>query len=327
MSMIRNSSANEAFTPASMPEGFNEPSDGTLRYTPHGAMPANPYFDDQLIRRQTEIDAEFQKLFDTPPEGTPKRFAHMLRDDHMIHEVRRKMLNFEGFLEWQATDAVVPVELQEILDAVIHGTASVEEIFEFALHTGINAFEIGKVTHPYRRRLEHVEPFRSKVDAAILTNGGEVYGKDFPYRSIDIRPDVTYKNNAIQINGFIVPYKRDVGDIPLPDGTGVIHVVERQLAAFRTDELSGFNQNIIKMMKYGSFQWKTAYIDAAYQDALKNTGCRGYIERSVQLDSLEDFVVPVSTTIYGYKELYKPTTETLAQRALRAIDLTSYRPE
>ncbi len=319
--MVHKSSL-ELFSPVPTPEGFREPTDGTLRYRPDGAMPANPYLD---APRQKEIDDEFQKLFDNPPEGTPKQFARMLQDDHMINEQRRKMLNFENFEAWRATGEVVPDELEESMDHVIRGTASVEEVLDFALQTNLEAFEVGKVTHPYRRRLQYVAPFRKVVDNAILERGGEVYGKSFPYRSIDIYPHVTFKKGEPFIHGFIVPYKRDVGDIPLLDGSGVIHVVERQLSAFRADEASGFNEHVLKMMKYDPFKWNTYPNDEAYQDALKTTGCRGFIERAVQFDSLENFVVPISTTIYGYKEFYKKETDpTMAQQAIRSVMMPGF---
>ena len=46
------------------PTLFVEPSDGTLRDTPWGAMPANPYVDEALKASQAVKDVEFHKLFE-----------------------------------------------------------------------------------------------------------------------------------------------------------------------------------------------------------------------------------------------------------------------
>ena len=316
--MTKNLSEIGSFTPVDLPAGFREPTDGSLRYRPDGAMPANPYIDDVVRQRQVEIDTEYRKLYDYPPEGTPEGFATMLLDDYMIHEERRKMLNFEGYQAWQAKGGEIPEDLEESVEHFMRGTAYEDEIIDIALNTDIEEFEVGKVSHPYRRRLEFVDQLRRGVDAAIVDHGGEAFGKYFPYRSIDITPHVTYVDGELQVNGFIIPYKRDVGDIPLPDGSGMIRIVERQLAAFRADATSGFPQDIIQRMKETPIDWSASYQDDDYREALVNTGCHGFIVREILFDSLKPFVVPVSTTIYGYKQYFRPEPkETPAGQALR----------
>lgn len=314
---MRSYLASEISTPRSYEHSFHEPTDGSLRYFPWGAVPAHPFINEEVKARQRYIDAEFQKLYDTPPDDIPVPFAQMLAVDHEIGEERRKMKNFEGFMEWEAMKEPVDVVLNEKINHIERGTALASDTLDFAIHTKVKNFEVGKVTHPYGRRLEHVEPFREVVAEAVEANGGVVYPKVLAYNSISILPDVEYADDGShRLNGFIVRYKRDFGAIDSADGSARIHLIERQLAGIRIDPESNFDQAIVqRMLAYDispQRTWKKRYVNYVV-----DTGARGYIERAIQTDSLEKFFVPNSTTIYGYKEQYATATTTgLARVAL-----------
>lgn len=300
-------------------ERFHEPTDGSLRYRPWGAVPANPYVDEALMKRQLMIQAEFKKMFDYPPEGTPMAFARMMAYDHLIGEERRIMKNYEGFMKWQALRQPVTVEMNDKLSYFERGQAFSDEIFDIALETDIENFEFGKLTHGYRQRLEHVEPFRCEVEEALEAHGGVVYPKILPYHSISIIPDVEYYDDGTHsLNGFIVRYKRDFGTIELPDSKGKIHILERQLAGFRVDAASGFDQNIVDRMMQVSIGPQKTW-QKRYMQYVVDTGARGFIERAIQTDSLADYVVPESTMIYGYKALYSPE-QRMAKTILKPVE-------
>jgi len=305
-------------------EGFKEPTDGTLRYRPWGAMPANPYLDQALKDRQSYIGSEFIKLFNNPPDGTPPEFAEMLLWDHEIGEQRRSIQNFDGYTQWLATCEPITEDIDRKADHFEHGSAYAGEILDFALATSIDHFEVGKVTHPYRQRLEHVEPFRREVEDAIKERGGLIYPKVMPYRSIDIMPHMFVDEDGQEkLAGFIVKYKRDFGHINLADGSGTLRLVERQLAGFRVDEAAGFNPAIVTLMDFASkdkgIRWDGIQ-DDQFERQLRNTGARGFIEKAVQTDSLEDFVVPISTTIYGFRVKSTPR-KLMAKKALKPVDI------
>jgi len=304
--------AAETFHPKNKPEVkhtdfFREPTDGSLRYRPYGATPSNMFLDEALKQRQLHIDSEFQKLFDNPPEGVPEGFALMLSNDHLIGEQRRKMMNTMAYMKWHDKHEPVSAELHEKMNFMDRGNAFISESLDFAVETSVENLELGKLTHPYRRRLEHIGEFRTDTAEAIESHGGVVYPKIFPYHSLAIKPDVSYsRDGSHEINGFIVRYKRDFGHIDLPNNTGRLHLVERQIAGYRVDEASGFSQDVVRRMLAKKITSSQRWEDK-YMEYIVDTGARGFILRAVQTDSLEDFVEPVSTTIYGYKELYTPT--------------------
>ncbi len=314
--------AAESFRPKKMPENvepFREPTDGTLRYRPWGAVPADPFRDDEVREHQLIIDAEFQKLFDMPPEGTPAAFAQMLSDDQMSGEARRKMKNYEGYHDWLDLREPVGIELDAKIEYLTRGRAMFGEALDFGLETSVMHFEGGKVTHPYKQRLEYVELFRQEAEEAIEARGGIVYPKVQPYHSISIIPDIEYlENGGHLINGFIVKYKRNFGSLELPNHKGVLHLTERQLAGFRVDQESGFSQGVIQRMQCTPISmthgWQEKYVKY-----IVDTGARGFIEKAVQTDSVEDYLVPISTTLYGHKELYTPG-QRLAKKVLRPTE-------
>jgi hypothetical protein len=283
-------------------------------------MPADPFADEQLKERQRYIDGEFNKLFDTPPEDIPTDFARMLSDDYLIGEERRKLKNFEGYSEWLTLREPVSEELDAKINHVVYGDAFIGEILDYAIETSVKNFEVGKVTSPYGERLEYVEAFRRDAEEAIEERGGDIYPKVLPYHSLSIVPKFNYHEDGTRtLAGFVIRYKRDFGRIVLPDRSGVIHIVERQIAGIRIDEASGFPA-VIKFMlenhvKEGEDPWENA------EKHIRDCGAEGFIMKAVQADSREPFFVPDSTTIYGHKEIYTEQTkkDMLAKIAMRSI--------
>lgn len=131
-------------------------------------------------------------------------------------------------------------------------------------------------------------------------------------------------------------YKRDYGHIFISGSDNeLLRIVERQIAAYRVDEASGFDQTVLRAMHdlrdtYPKrIQWDKSTSDddketEVFYNRLRMTGCAEFIEHAVQTDALDDFVVPISTTIYGYKERL-PEKQPVDHKAHLALELTLHR--
>jgi len=297
-----------------LPEQYKEPGVSNALIVPYGALPANPFVDEQVKKQQADINAEFHKLFETPPQDMPESFVRLILADYVINENRRQMENYENYMLWPGAveKELVDDQIQERVELFERGQATIDQILDVATQTDIQSFELGKVTHPFGYRMQYLDDFRTDVKDAIESHGGVVYPSIAPYRSIGILPKVEQRNDGTEngqqeVVGFIVKYKRDFGKVIMPGSDEVIHLIERQIAAYRVDVASGFDQSILSAMhdlaaKYPMrVKWNDV-LNPSFKDRLIRTGCKDFIEKAVQTDSLEDFVVPISTTIYGYKE-------------------------
>jgi len=312
-----------------LPRHYTEPSQNNSLIVPHGAMPANPFFDDQVKRQQLDIKLEHLKLYLSPPIDMPASFVKVVADDYIMNEPRREMENFETHMKFISEDGYVANEaLEAEMQLYEKGQASISQIADVLVGTNEVAGEFGKVGHPFGYRMQHVQPMRADMDQAIEVHDGVVYPAVSPYRSIVILPKIAKNEDEMvvgpqRIDGFIVKYKRDYGKIPVPGSTEIINVVERQIAAFRVDEASGFDQEVLAAMHQLSdhhpdrVNWEGRQ-SPAFLDRLARTGCKEFIERAIQRDSLEDFVVPVSTTLYGYKSP-DPIFANMGNSALRRL--------
>jgi hypothetical protein len=303
-----------------LPEQYREPSLGNDKITPHGAAPANPFKDEAVKAQQRIIAKANLLLYETPPEDMPKEFVYnVVTADFVINTERRKMDNFEAYSKFLSLESVVDPSLSESQKRFERAHASIAEIIDLTLHTDIESAELGGVAHPYGYRMQELIPLRKETDAAIESRGGVVYPTIAPYRSIVIQPAVESFDDGTQyggqrIIGFVVKYKRDYGHIPVPgDDTKVLRVVERQIAAYRVDEASGFDQSVLQAMHalrdqcpdrihWGIRTPNDPKSKVEAENRLLRTGCSLFIEKAVQTDSLADFVVPLETRIYVYKD-------------------------
>ena len=81
------------------PTTFTEPFTGAIGDRQFGAMPANPFRDEKVQKRQAGIEAEFLKLFVPPAElQVPESFATFFQDDYLIGERRRQMTNYNNYM-------------------------------------------------------------------------------------------------------------------------------------------------------------------------------------------------------------------------------------
>ena len=317
------------------PTEFNEPYSGREYDRHYSAMPANPYINEQVKAREAVIKAELGKLFEHPPEemNIPESFRQLLIDDYHINVERRRMINFENFAKWRQDHPRLHDALEASVQRVENGYTEVGDILDVALNTSLSGLEVGRITHPYGQRIEQVTPMRLNVAAAINERGGTLESISKPYKRIKIVPKIERlgKEGEQEITGFIVRYKHDLGFIPKAEGE-VLRVVERQVAAYRADEASGFPQDIIAAMQELAekeqrktkkpFYWDNVPSDRL-ETLLTDSRCRGFIEKSVQTDSLDSFIIPESTTIFCYPE--KVPDNYLAARAQQKLANTALR--
>lgn len=289
--------------------GFREPSDGTLRYRPYGAMPSNPYADEAIRQRQREIHTEFRRLYGFTKGIVPDGVAAMMQSDYDINEERRSIKNFDAYMTWLNTHQPTSQEIQQSLAYMERGKALVDELVDIGLQTNIESVELAKVTHPYGRRLEHVYPMREDVMRATENHGGVVYPSITPYRSIHIHPFTSYHTGSAgmvgELQGFIASYKRDIGHIATDDPSVQLRIVERQIAGFRVDEASGFPQEKIQHLLDSRADIHNEHSEA-FDRHMRESGVRGFIEKAIQTDSLDAYVIPQSTTIFAYREALSP---------------------
>lgn len=315
------------------PTEFNEPYGGGEYDRHYSAMPANPYINERVKSREAVIRTELGKLFEHPPEDMdiPDSFKQLLIDDYYINVERRRMINYENFAKWRQEHPRLDDTLESSVQRVENGYTEVGDIFDVALNTSLSGLEVGRITHPYGQRIEQVTPMRLSVAAAMNERGGTLESVSDPYRRIKIVPKIERigKDGQQEITGFIVRYKHSLGFIPKGENE-VLKVVERQVAAFRVDEASGFPQDILASMyelaereqrKKKPFHWDST-ADERFEDFLIDSRCRGFIEKAVQTDSLEPFIVPESTTVFCYPEQVPENfIANAAQRKLAAAAL------
>ncbi|UTX51012.1 hypothetical protein KI440_02280 [Candidatus Saccharibacteria bacterium TM7i] len=314
------------------PSEFSEPFSGALHDRHYSAMPANPYVNEQIKDRQALIKDEFAKLFEHPPEdlNVPHEFQQLLVDDYYINVERRRMINYENFAKWRQSHPCLDESLEPIVQLVEAGFGETGDVFDVALFTDLDGgLEVGRVTHPYWQRIEHVSKMRLDAAAEIVKRGGVIEPIENAYRRVKISPHVERLEGGEQrITGFIVRYKHDFGFIPKAEGE-TIRVVERQVAAYRVDEASGFPRDILEAMQVAAaeatkanpkkpFYWDNTS-DERFEELISDTRCRGFIERTVQTDATEPFVVPESTTLFCYTEKTPLNMPSLAARRLASV--------
>ncbi len=314
------------YTIETLPDDFVEPFSGTLYDRSYGAMPANPFKDDAVKGRQAEIEREFLKLFTNPPEAlnVPPEFQRFFAIDYEIGERRRQMTNYNNYMQWRKTHSDVDACIAEQIERYEAGTAEVADVLDIALNTDISdGLEVGRVTHPYWQRMEHVLDMRVAVAEGVAERGGVLEPWVSPYRSISIVPYTRQTSDGPVIDGFIVPYKHDVATMVRPKDGKVLHVVERQIAGIRVDEASGFRQDVLERMRAiatskKDFDWQNVN-DELFVDRLTLTGARGFIEKAIQTDTHDAYLVPESTTIYIFAE-DPETSKALGRVAFRSPD-------
>jgi len=293
------------------------------RFRPWSPVPGNPFLNDEVKERQRAVNERIDQLFMLPPKDqfVPDSFRDMLFDDHVISFQRRNMLNFNRFSEWRV--GVDPSRMSQESCRVEDGSATVMDTLTHLHITSTESGEVGKTTHPYSQGIEHIADFRQEVTDSITALGGIVTPSIQGYRSIDITPKYHRDDdNKIVVLGLIANYKHDIGTIPATQKDQLVTIVERQIAGYRVDEAAGFDQDIAanlatELDKFDNFVYdNTTEYDIVLAKILESTGCRDYVERIIQSDALEPFVVPVSTTIYGFRGQQKQPTVTLNPKAI-----------
>lgn len=302
-----------------LPKQFREPFSGEKNDPIYGATPGCPYGIPEVEERQDRIEKELDKLFQYPPKelNVPESFKRFLIEDRNVGRVRRNLKNHIHYQAWHLTHSEIPTHLIEPIYHFERATATIDEAVEVGYQTTIDAFEVGKLTHPYWQRMNGLRPMREELAEAITKRGGEVFKKDptEPYRSIDIIPYTSMymdEKNIIhqEVVGITVRYKRDFGAGILEDGTEV-RFVERQTAGYRVDEASGFPQENAAVLQdprllglseddCKDFNWGNKQ-DPRHSAFLDLSGCRAFIENTVQSDLMELYVTPIETVEYGYK--------------------------
>ena len=320
-------------------------------FPPGGAMPANQYIDDETQQQQAEHNNALRSLYENPPIDMPQNFVRMVVDDYVINEVRRGLINFESFMAFTTECPDIIREMPDEIGLLMRGKASQDQIFDVVIQANVEAAakktkgyktsEFWKLSHPYGYRMQHLEAIRENSTRSVVENGGIVYPEVLPYRDITITPNVEYgvpvyddeTDEVVGMNyhdtpildGFIVRYKRDYGNVPIPGTDKMIHLVERQVAGIRVDEASGFSQAHLELFNQEAFkgvvpvEWNNPS-DVRIPSRLEAYGIKNLIHTAIQTDSLEQYVVPLSTMMYGFVD-NPQMSRVLGKSAKRLVDM------
>ena len=287
------------------PEWFVEPRD-TSDYFAGEPTPMNPYLDADVKKHQADVAAALYALTSerAAPEGTPAGVIEMVEHNFMHSQFRLDATNYKSYGEMlDKNETLRGLELT-LMNEAARGKAIPAELLHLLIYTQLDSTELGKVTHPYGYRIEHVPELRQRVAAAIIENHGRLHPAITPYRDIKLHPHYTlddenyHKDFSLnqQLHGMVATYKHDLGWIEL-DGGRQINIVERQTAAIRIDEASGFDQEIARKMH--AFE---PCNDTTWRERLaRESGCLDHIESAIQHDVSEDYFIPLSTVIYAYE--------------------------
>lgn len=289
-----------------LPQEFHEPLNETSR-RPHGPTPAgllaNCSASPAIYRSYAEANRAFDPLFtDLAPHDIPQETREQLvYTDYLAGDVQRGLKNAHSYNAWsQKGDP----EFHELEEKLLRGTITASEALDLLQHSTLESAELAKVTHPYGYRLGYVADAREDVNQAIEDHGGIVIPAigSF-YRKIDFnQPAMLPRDESLQtmqLIGFRIPYKKDIGYITRPDGRR-IKIIERQSAAIRIDsEVEGIPSHIKEALM-------TSYDGDHYDDWLcaidRQTDFKNFFTEAIQNNTDADFLIPLSTMHYARAE-------------------------
>ena len=311
------------------PEWFVEPKDHA-EYFAGEPTPMNPYLDDAVKQHQSDVAASLSELAGerAAPEGTPAGIIEMIEQNFLYSQAGLPAANHKSYgLMLEKNVPLRGLELSLMHEAA-RGKAIPAELLHLLIYTPLDATELGKVTHPYGYRMQHVPELRQRVDDAILENFGQLHPDITPYRDIKLHPHYTLNDENYhkdftlnqQLHGMIATFKHDLGWIDLDNGRQ-IKIVERKTTGIRLDPASGFDQDIAQKMH--AFKPSN---DRKWRERLAHeTGCLDYIETALQHDVSDDYLIPLSTVIYAYETDRDPVDE--STRRIRKLAARGMNPD
>lgn len=267
------------------------------RLDTYGATP----LDHQLaFEQQCELLDSMKPLVEADiPDGTPDKIAEYVKDTFEARFHKRGTANFENFITALNTD--IPEELKPAIEKARMGHASPAEILLVRDAMGIRSAELACLTHPYGKRIEHLDEMRDAVRYSVELMGG-IYD-DKPTSRFRVKGTVgaVYDDISQISDGFFMTRKRTVG--VMPDGT---IIRERTSFVLRTeyDGIPFVDLSEASKLDPRTETWQEDVVRAANLDSIAS-----------ELMEANEYglAIPISTTIYAFNE--KTAEEVASRRA------------
>jgi hypothetical protein len=295
------------------PEGFTEPCDRE-NYLPYEPTPIenreiNPYFD-EVADHQASVRDSLDSLYSSlAPADVPERVESMIELDRYVGSARRSIENLASYSAWvgspEASAEIAAGELEDAQKKILRGIFAPNEALNVLQKTSLRNLELSRVSHPYGYRMQHAYTARSAVESAVREQGGIVYPRVLAsYEKINLQPRIESlddRNNYVQLQGFLVTYKRPVGYVTTESGRRV-NVIERQSAAIRIDrgakdlpqKIADILSHIGTLSDNNYLPWLNELEDESHYEE--------YFTTAIQNDADVDFLIPLSTTTYAATE-------------------------
>ncbi|MDB5177836.1 MAG: hypothetical protein JWO61_219 [Candidatus Saccharibacteria bacterium] len=192
--------------------------------------------------------------------------------------------NYEAYQMLRLAETSRDQQIHEIVGRAKKSTASPAELLLLNLSTDIPSTELKKLTHPFGRRREYVEPMEAEVENAIEGLGGHVYDPGETVADIDIIP------HRYSTEGFIVVVRQLVGEVE------ALRIKKRKTYVINTAS-SDFDPDVRKKIDYIS---KELSQDEWGRRIIEETGLREYVDDALAANGDVPYLYELSTLLYSY---------------------------
>ena len=263
--------------------------------TEHWAFEASP-LEWGDVRYHFEFDGQIADLILThAPEGIRDSVKNAILMNYMSSKARLIQNNNEAYLDMLSrSQGTFGSDQLEVLDKAKAGFASPNELFRLMKETDLVSLELAKLTHPYGIRMQHAPVMYERI-ADVLEENFEPE-QLFPEEPTIIR----FFPHDLATDHFIFTTK----DIVASNDT--LTVIERRAFALQIDEKLGFDSAIRAKIERLSSLINNKESKTGYKKWKKNTivvsGLQKRIMHDLEQDNLPDYILPVSTVFYTYRQ-------------------------
>lgn len=271
-----------------------------------GPTPLNPFYDKVLLQQSKTQDKLHRLTTEDVPETTPEHIASYVSGVFLSRFHGRGMANYDNCmtaLEMDTLEYAEDPRIRDMYDRCLKGQANPAELLYVRNQGVMRSVELGCVSHPYGKHMEHLYTMRDVINETVALYGGRFgSGEKYSVKSFDV--SVQGLSNSVALgDAFMMTRKRDIA--VLPDDT---HIRERSSFIVRTDPQSNFDQRLAFAMHHVTIRGN---------DAWEKQVCQaGHLEEVIPpLLENDDYLtaIPLSTTVYAYN----PTAERQIRQAQR----------
>lgn len=277
-----------------LPEWFVEPG-SEHGYRPWQHTPLTPY-DEPVKQHQLALYNAFQRLALQPiPPDTDEGIAHLVHLDFMAGNAHRQAQSQSNFEHWKQNypeeyEAVhANDELFWLLGEAKTGHANPASLLKIlAAAPSLRSLDLQVLTTPFGYRRHNLPAMRAELVETVESIGGELL--DAPLKThvpkIAVHVLTDHEERDCGERGLIVTQKQLIGGYMHDEGADPIFIMERQAYVVRTDEASGFSNQILELLR------TTPAKDPSFAKV------REYVMDRIETNT---GVIPTSTMVYAYR--------------------------